>query len=31
MDFVYLAALAALAGLAVALAKGCARLGGDRS
>jgi len=31
MDFIFLAAMAALAGLAAALAKGCARLEGDRS
>ena len=30
MDFLYLAAMAILAGLAAALAKGCARLAGER-
>lgn len=31
MDFIHLAALALFAGLAFALALGCARLAGDRS
>jgi hypothetical protein len=31
MDVVYLAALAALFGLAAAFAKGCARLAGERT
>jgi len=31
MDFIYLAAMAVFAGLVAALAKGCAKLAGDRS